>query len=314
MSSKKMHARIFLRELGSVDCAVFDSLLGVTGSSLLVDAEIEGTLGRDGMVSDFGRAKKTIREVLDRLCDHRLVAPAGSVERVGSRRCRFRASYENGEVEYLCPESALCVIGGEYDASLSGVARLAEKLVMKRMPRGVSSLRLEFREEKPAKGAAYYRYCHGLKDYPGACSRLFHGHRSRLEVLVEGRPRPDLASRLAAGCDLAHFARASDLGGGKIIPGMRQEHLSRVELGYEAGRGRFFAALPGRDVYALSCEPTVENIALHLAGKVRSMLKVEGVRVLSGHVRAFEGIRKGAIAPIPAADRQNAAGHSGIGC
>jgi len=51
------------------------------GHTFIVDVEVEGELGEDGMVMDFGELKKLVREVLSSW-DHAIILPEADVGRV----------------------------------------------------------------------------------------------------------------------------------------------------------------------------------------------------------------------------------------
>ena len=66
---------------------------------------------------------------------------------------------------------------------------------------------------------------------------------------------------------------------------------SYCQFGYHGTQGEFAVELPAEACYLIDTDSTVENLALHVAGRLAA--EQPGSRY---RVRAFEGVDKGAIA------------------
>src|SRR5690349_6848090 len=179
--------RLFVEHLTVVDCAYLDAQRGLVGESWIVDIELEGELDDQGMVLDFSEVKKKLKQTVDKVADHRLVVPSRSpqldfVLSGEGTGLSFRA--ETGAIEHVGPQKSICNIDAD-TVDTASVARQLEPWLAKAVPKSVTKVAVKLRPE--AITGAYYHYTHGLKKHEGQCQRIAHGHRSKLEVRVNGR-------------------------------------------------------------------------------------------------------------------------------
>jgi 6-pyruvoyl-tetrahydropterin synthase len=279
-------ARLFVEELTVIDCALLDVRRGLLGQSWLVDLELGGELDEQGMVFDFGDVKPVVKAVIDETVDHRLLVPLASAalrleQDPSETRLWFRTA--GGEVFHRSPADALCLLDAPSVEPDVVEARLVAA-VLAMMPENVRDVRLTLREE--AIGGAAYRYVHGLRQHLGNCQRIAHGHRSRIQVFRDGE-RSEPHERWIAD-------RWRD-----VYLGCRADLQSEVErdgepcyrFRYQAAQGEFELVIPKSRCDLLETESTVECIAAHLAGVLKGRDPSASYRV-----RAYEGVRKGAIA------------------
>jgi 6-pyruvoyl-tetrahydropterin synthase len=273
---------LFVEQLTVIDCAYLDDRRGLVGESWIVDLELEGELDGQGMVLDFGEVKKKLRRVIDDAADHRLLVPGRSPRlhfvRSGDRTgLTFRA--ECGVIEHQAPAMAVCLLEAESvtTASLTGHLHAA---LLKAVPENVYGVRLLLRHE--VIDGAWYHYTHGLKKHAGHCQRIAHGHRSRLEIRVDGRRDPKLEQHWAERWRDIYLGTSSDVAA---------HTQGRLRFVYRAGEGEFELELPAERCELLTTDSTVEHIAEYIAQQVatgRPASKIE--------VRAYEGVMKGALA------------------
>jgi 6-pyruvoyl-tetrahydropterin synthase len=280
---------LFVRDLTVLDYAYFDAEQGPLGGSLDVDVTFIGDLDDEGVVFDFSRAKKAVKQVIDELCDHRFVVPQKFTKTLKHGRLEFAAQYgQNKSLQYCCPAEGLCVLPIE-KVSTADIKAYLEVEVLKMMPPNVDAVELTFREENLGE-APSYRYTHGLKQHYGNCQRLIHGHRNRVDVRVEGEVAGDMEKRIGEFWKNIHLAFPENITSAGFIVGQRQTQLKTISLEYVSSQGRFDITLPGSEVYVMPFETTVENIARHLRDCVQGWVGA------AKHVQvfAYEGIRKGA--------------------
>lgn len=272
---------LFVNRLTQLDVSLWCPERGLIGASWMVDAELDGELGEDGMLFDFGEVKPWIKSRLDGSADHTLLVPARAAG-ISVQECpeglvvRVQRPYP---LEVRGPRQAFTLLPWQ----TIGVERLGEHLsqeLMRRPPPRVEAIRLTLREEL-IDGAAY-TYSHGLKHHAGNCQRIAHGHRSRLEIWRRGSRDEALEARWATWLADRYLIDAEDL----IGPG----DSDNLSCRYRAPQGTFMIRLPRTRCAILPNPTTVEHIAAWLAEQVA---KECGERV---KVRAFEGIDKGAIA------------------
>ncbi len=300
-----MKISLFYKNVTVLDYAYLDDHKGVVGDALKVHVEFIGKTDAEGVVYDFSYAKKKVKEVIDRDCDHRLVIPKGLAEVNADKVAHF--SYQYGladqELSYTCPEEGLCEIPS-FHVNKQTIATYLENIILAEMPETVSAIKItledeEFKEDKPT-----FHYTHGLKEHYGNCQRLFHGHKNTVDVMVNGKERTDLEEYL---CDevfqgSVHFCKWENVVNKEVIskatgmkvPAGRFHEIPVVEISYTSQQGRFHGVLPGREVFFMEEESTVENLSMLFAKLIRSKVGP------TGHVRvtAYEGIAKGAITSI----------------
>lgn len=273
---------LFVNDITHVDASFWCPESGLSGASWNIDVELDGQLGEDGMLFDFGEVKPWIKASLDNGPDHTLLVPTrapGVSVTVEGGDCLVRTTQPYA-MEVRGPHQAFTLLPWSAITAERLAAHYSEHL-SQRPPQRVESVRLRFSEEV-IEGAAY-GYSHGLKRHAGNCQRIAHGHRSRLQIWCDGERRPALERHWAQrlhGCYLAHD---EDL--------LEQTDTS-VTLGYRARQGEFRLTLPGERCELLPTATTVEQIAAWLAARIsRQDAPYAHVRV-----KAFEGIDKGASA------------------
>ncbi|NGY06839.1 6-carboxytetrahydropterin synthase [Solimonas terrae] len=277
-------SRLFVEQLTVIDCAFLDAARGLVGESWIVDIELEGDLDGQSMVLDFGDVKKRLKRAIDDSVDHSLLVPLTApelrLERVGDE-CRLSFRSQTGLIEHRSPGQALSLIDAATITPESVVTHLAPRLKAV-LPGSVTGLQLLLRQELIA--GAHYHYVHGLKKHAGLCQRIAHGHRSRIEVRVDGRRDEQLEQTVADGWRDIYLGTRADI--------IAQDG-DRIRFAYVAAEGAYELGLPTGRVDLLDTDSTVEQIAAHLARKLATARP--GLAV---SVRAYEGVMKGAIATV----------------
>ena len=273
---------LFVDGIAIIDSAVADAERGLFGATWLVDLTLMGPAGEPGMVLDFGRLKPQVKGIVDEVFDHVLIVPEGMpglvIEQEGAcLTLRWKDAAGEG-YRHQSPANAVLRVPGER-VTHEGIAALIRARLETHLGGSGAELEIRVRDE-PVAGATY-SYCHGLEHHAGRCQRIAHGHRSRLEVWVDGRRdgvlEVDWAARwrdIYVG-SRAHLVAAPD---------------KRCRFAYDAGEGHFELDLPAARCALIDTESTVEQIAAHIATRLAA--KRPGQQVL---VRAFEGVGKGGI-------------------
>ncbi|QHS08941.1 6-carboxytetrahydropterin synthase [Sinimarinibacterium sp. NLF-5-8] len=273
---------LFVEHLTTLDCAFLDSGRGLVGESWIVDIELTGTLDDQSMILDFSEVKKRLKRRIDAHSDHRLLIPQRASELQihasgNDTHLHFRSAI--GAIEHQSPDCAIRLIDATEINAASVAADLLPALKAE-VPESVAEIGLTLRPE--IIDGAYYHYTHGLKKHLGACQRIAHGHRSRVDIRVD--------DQRSAASERAVAARWTD-----IYLASREDVIAhsngRLRVAYRAQEGHYQLALPDTHVDVLDSDTTVECIAAELANRLRPLHP--GRRVA---VRAYEGVNKGAIA------------------
>jgi 6-pyruvoyl-tetrahydropterin synthase len=275
---------LFVEQLTVIDCARLDAARGLVGDSWIVDVELEGDLDGQSMVLDFGEVKKRLKHAIDGSVDHSLLVPRRAPQLrldIAGDDCELAFAAQTGMIEHRSPACAVSVLDAAAIDADAVVAYLRPRL-MAVLPTSVAQLHLHLRPERI--DGAHYHYVHGLKKHAGLCQRIAHGHRSRIEIRVDGRRDETLERQIAAGWR-------------DIYLGTRDDVVSRgdgrIRFAYTAAEGAYALALPEDRVDLLDTDSTVEQIAAHLA---RRLAPARAGRSVS--VRAYEGVMKGAVATV----------------
>ncbi|MGB1237036.1 MAG: 6-carboxytetrahydropterin synthase [Pseudomonadales bacterium] len=275
--------KLFVKNLTNVDFSYLHTDRGLMGESWLAQLELEGELNTQGMICDFGIVKRNVRDWLDTYVDHRLVVPCTSqrtqITHSGDNLA-LKWRYPSGEV-LICdaPEEAFCQVD-RAEITAESLAHWCEAQLLALFGDEVQGLKIRFVPESIE--GAYYHYSHGLQQHDGNCQRIAHGHRSIVEVYLDGQRSETVEAQWAQ--------RWKDIYLGTTA------HRVEGDAGYNkycysAPQGAFSLMLPTAYCDDLETETTVEYIAQHLAVKVKAEYPHSAVEV-----RAYEGIGKGAVA------------------
>lgn len=273
---------LFVEHLTVIDCAYLDAARGLVGESWIVDVELQGDLDAQSMVLDFGEVKRRLKRDIDNGLDHTLLVPSRAPELKlasygGINELYFSSAL--GDIEHRAPAIAVSALPMA-EIEERALATYLEENLTQDMPPNVARLRIALRPE--VIDGPYYHYVHGLKKHAGQCQRIAHGHRSRLEVRVDGERDAAIEQKIA-------------LAWTDIYIGTRADRISKsngkLRFGYECAEGRFELSLPENQVDLIDTDSTVERIAELLVDRVQSERPGAAIEV-----RAYEGVRKGAIA------------------
>lgn len=295
---------LFVRDVGKIDSALFDPSLGIIGQSWFVDVWLTGTLDENGFVFDFSPLKALIRQTLASTLDHALIIPVGSqtvqFSEFGNGERWTLKSKPRGEMresrwEYSSPKGSVFPVH-TIALKTTNIEQEFGRILRHRLPPSVHHLAVKLREENIAPTEASFRYTHGIKGHNGLCQRLFHGHRSRLEIYIGEERRPDLehfVAREIFGTNV-HIATLDQIKSGNGEVGQRGKTDAPITLGYASTLGSFEATLPSNRIFFVEGETSIESMAREVARLIKREEKPsEKVRAV-----CYEGIDKGAESVI----------------
>ena len=278
-----MTVKLFVNNLTNVDFSYLHSSRGLMGESWLLQLELDGALNEQGMVCDFGIVKKLTREWMDNTIDHALLVQTKmshvqAEQSVGQTSVEWR--YPDGESFHcVSPSKAIVLIDVE-EITPEAMAHWCTVQLLELFPQEVKGLNLTFIPEEVA--GDFYHYSHGLQQHDGNCQRIAHGHRSRIEIFLNDQRDEKLEQEWAN--------RWQDIYIGTTAHRKESEAgMNRYE--YRAPQGEFSLTLPEKYCYDIDTETTVEQIARHLAARIKQIRPLDDVMV-----RAYEGVGKGAVA------------------
>ncbi len=286
--------KLFVRDITVIDSSLLDMQRGILGECWKVDLILGGQLNEQSMLFDFAKVKKLVKKLIDQEVDHRLLIPAGhpGVDlRQQDGISLLRADTARGEIFLNTPPEGLCLIPGD-EVSMEAVEQFLVEFISARMPENVAGLEIKLRREEI--DGAEYQYSPGLKKHDGNCQRIAHGHRSRIDILVDGQSNADLEHSWAERWNDIYLGTEEDCCSAEVLE-FPQDWLEQIDADYQcfsyrAPQGLFQLAIPRSHCEVLPCDTTVEHLAEYIADQLKPEVAGELV------VYAYEGIGKGAIA------------------
>jgi 6-pyruvoyl-tetrahydropterin synthase len=276
--------KLFVDNLTNVDVSYLDAQRGLVGESWIAGMVLTGELDDQSMICDFGTVKKVAKSWLDEFIDHRLVVPTqmqgmhiSRHDQLTTVRCPHP---HGGELICTAPEQAFCFIDTA-EISIASVSQWLESQLNNVIPGNINHLKMNLDTE--LIGGAFYHYSHGLKKHDGNCQRIAHGHRSKIEIFIDGARQPELEKTWAKKWTDIYVGTAEDLHNTKDIEGVPHKHYQ-----YTSPQGKFSLTLPSSACYDMHTDTTVEQISSHIAN-----VFLEEQHSVT--VKAFEGVGKGAI-------------------
>ncbi|WP_308368188.1 MULTISPECIES: 6-carboxytetrahydropterin synthase [unclassified Microbulbifer] len=278
---------LFVDNLTNIDFSYLDHQRGLVGETWLANAALDGALDSQGMVCDFGVVKKTLRHWLDDQLDHRLLVPTRSphleLKQEDGQIALAWLLADGEQINISGPDQAFALVKAE-SIDAESVAAWSVRQLASAFPTSVERLRLEFTcEEIPDP---YYHYSHGLKKHGGNCQRIAHGHRSRIQIFLDGERSSEWEHKWAERWRDIYLGTSEDL--------LAQTERT-LQFAYWARQGHFALGIPAARCELVNCDTTVEQLAQYIADTIAAEQPGKEVRV-----RAYEGLGKGAIASAKA--------------
>lgn len=278
---------LFVNQMTTIDFSYLCSERGLVGESLIVDLLLTGELNNEGMIFDFSHVKKQVKQAIDRYVDHALLVPTESpaVEWLldNNRIDTTLRTDRLGYIQCRAPEQAITLLPLK-SITPEALTPLLEQKIMDHMPENVCSVELRLYPE--SIDGAWYHYSHGLKKHQGNCQRIAHGHRSGINILLDGQRSSTLEQEWANRWNDIYIATKED-----HLNTFTVQNRDYHRFGYTAQQGYFELTLIADCCYLIDTSSTVELLADHIAKTVATENPSHQIRVI-----AYEGYQKGAIA------------------
>ncbi|WP_368178713.1 6-carboxytetrahydropterin synthase [Aeromonas sp. R7-1] len=291
--------KLFVRDLTVIDSSYLCERRGMVGESWLVDIEMSGELNEMSMLLDFGRVKKLIKSIIDEEVDHKLLVPTECplvhVHALDNDESTVDLLRPGRAIHLRCPAQGFAFIPAP-QVDKESVTRYLLGVLAKRLPGNIKDLSLTLRQERIE--GAFYHYSHGLKKHDGNCQRIAHGHRSPIEILVNGERDEELEFNWAERWADIYLGTEEDrVALGELVLSERAEaslkegNAHYIGFKYVAPQGLFQLAMPAAEVEMIDTDTTIELLAHYIAREVKKQVGDKFVKIV-----AYEGVGKGAIA------------------
>ncbi|MGR5387540.1 6-pyruvoyl trahydropterin synthase family protein [Vibrio crassostreae] len=288
---------LFVRDLTVIDSSYICEHRGVVGDSWILDVTMSGELNEMSMVLDFSKVKKQIKQLVDEHVDHRLLLPMQSAAIIlqASKAGYSKVDVLRGDksLHLHCPDEAYCLIDAEA-ITIESVTAHVYDILRDNLPSNVTGLEITLRHENI--NGAFYHYTHGLKKHDGNCQRIAHGHRSPVEIVVDGQRDEQREQAFAQRWEDIYLGSKEDQVPVSSLNLSEQaksvDDESHYGFRYTAPQGEFELAIAKSETEILPTDTTVELLAGYIADQVAPSL----VENQSLQIVAYEGVGKGAMA------------------
>lgn len=288
---------LFVKALTVIDASYLSVKQGMVGESWILDVYLSGQLNEMNMVLDFGKVKSQIKHLIDQFVDHRLLVPLHnpmihSKEMEARYKCvdLIRA---DKSIHLKCPDEAYCFVDA-HEITTETLTKHVYNLLKENLPGNIDGIEITLRPEKIE--GAFYHYSHGLKKHDGNCQRIAHGHRSAIELIVDGQRDTIREVQFAKRWNCIYLASLEDKVNLNTLN--LSEHAKSVTdqshygFRYLAQQGAFELAIAQCETEIIDTDTTVELLANYIADEVyKSLSDKQTLKVV-----AYEGVGKGAIA------------------
>jgi len=291
--------QLFVNDLTVIDFSYLCKARGIVGESWIVDVLLDGSLNEMSMVLDFAVVKKQIKAIIDDAVDHKLLLPmqesavklADSLHHPKHQTVDFDSAV--GSYYLQSPQCAFAQIDSK-TINIDDVITHLTAIIKAQLPTNVEGLTLTLRPE--VMNNDYYHYTHGLKLHDGNCQRIAHGHRSKIQIYVDGVKDTALEKMWCQRWEDIYIASEADRVSvadielsEQAMNNLRPDHQY---FSYVAPQGRFDIAVPSNILDVVDCDSTVELLADFIVRQLTAMPELKGKSV---KVVAYEGVAKGAI-------------------
>ncbi|MFD3398263.1 6-carboxytetrahydropterin synthase [Alteromonas macleodii] len=286
--------QLFVNDLTVMDFSYLCPKRGMVGESWIVDVILDGELNEESMVQDFGHVKKNLKRLIDEYVDHKLLVPAeysGSevIHDDDSEQVEARFTCIDGRSIMLhCPAEAYAFVYSD-EINMESVGVYLKEVLATHLPENVENITLHLREE--VINSPYYHYTHGLKKHDGNCQRIAHGHRSRIDIILDGKvcveSQQYWADRWA---DIYIATREDEIAySDRKLKGQVSNDADYYCFAYESSQGYFELLIPKSDCEVIETDSTVECLAQYLLEEQKKRTPDGACQVI-----AYEGVGKGA--------------------
>lgn len=292
--------QLFVDDLTVIDFSYLCKERGIVGESWIVDVLLDGSLNEQSMVLDFAIVKKQIKAIIDDAVDHKLLLPtqekALTVKDSTYHQNHQTLDFLSDRASYFLqsPKCAFALIDC-LKITITSVTQYLNRIIMAELPNNVQGLTLTLRPENITDD--YYHYTHGLKLHDGNCQRIAHGHRSKIQIFVDGEKNAQLEHDWCKRWQDIYIASEGDRIAKSEIELSEQAMLNLTPdhqyFSYTAPQGRFDIAVDKKVLDIVDCDSTVELLAGFIARQLKKELPANSIKVIG-----YEGVAKGAIVSV----------------
>jgi 6-pyruvoyl-tetrahydropterin synthase len=288
-------AKLFIEHITILDCAFWEidhkqssSFMAgkPKGKSWIVNCVLEGEADSNGILFDFGHAKKQVKKIIDEFFDHRFLCPEGLIQ-----TSQNYATFDTQNFYLRAPTQNFCVLKNSVfteENFYQNVEKEIEKKILEHCPENITHVAICLEDEKFSAEFPECEYTHSLKFHTGNCQR-FHGHSNGVRVLENHKIAIVETLKAANFIHGKYFVDLNYKLEGKKNPSQKFCLEKYEHIFYESSQGFFELLLPSEKVVYFNSESTIENIAQFIHKNLNLPVTLS--------VMAFEGAYKGSVFP-----------------
>lgn len=275
---------LFVKDLDRIDSAIIDESAGVIGRSWYVDIQLSGELDSNGFIYDFSLLKTKIKNLIKGTLDHVLLAPQNLSALEIEEQGEFIAIAYDSWL-YRGPKSGVLVLDCQAITTEILADKLAE-LAKPLVPPSITDIAFNLRDEVSSDSESFFCYTHGISGHQGNCQRLFHGHRSKIEIFLDGKRNSQVE---ASFLDEIMGRQFHIIGRDQIT----DQRGGSVEVSYTGSHGQFSGKIPANKSHILPGATSIEMITDYFFAKLKVHLQQVAYPYSQVELRCYEGIDKG---------------------
>lgn len=295
---------IFVDDAVSIDCAVIIPGFGPVGKSWTIDIKWKGTLDDEGVVFDFSLAKKSAKEAIEKLLDHKILVSNDSVKKIDGERLVFldKCSSDSSYFAVNTYSGTLAILDREVfeEIKANNTTTMLEKIIegeiLKNSPDNVKKISVKLKEHPEKENTYFFSYTHSLKNHFGDCQK-FHGHSNVIKIFYGTKFDTEKSGKAAELLNNRYIVNESYLQkdtNSKLLkelyrnfPILNSCKDTHYTFEYSGTKGDIALIMPVKRTLLLKGESTIEYLCKFILNQLNLKSDYK--------VFAYEGFKKGAI-------------------
>lgn len=295
---------IFVDDAVNIDCAVLIPGFGPIGKSWAIDINWKGTLDDEGVVFDFSLAKKSAKEVVEKLLDHKILVSKDSVKKINGERLILldKCGSESSYFAVNTYSGTLAILEREVldeikdNNTTNKLEKIIEDEILKNSLDNIKEVTVRLKEHSEKENTNFFSYTHSLKNHFGNCQK-FHGHSNVIRIFNGAKfdsKKSEEAAKLLNNRYIVNESYVQKDTNSILLnelysnfPVLNNYKDSHYTFEYSGTKGDIALIMPVERTLLLEGESTIEYLSKFILNQLNLKSDYK--------VFAYEGFKKGAI-------------------